>query len=59
MTNQNAFKLSKCRIEGPHCKLRTKDFSIDAVRPQKTKFAFQEKKFQGSGITTDRRWVSG
>ena len=21
MTNQNAFKLSKCGIEGPHCKL--------------------------------------
>ena len=55
MTNQNAFKLSKCGIEGPHCHLRTKDFSIDAVRPKKTKFAFQEKKFQRSGITTDRR----
>ena len=48
LTNQNAFKLSKCGIEGPH-----------AVRPKKTKFAFQEKKFQRSGITTDRRWVSG
>lgn len=38
--------------------LRTKDFSIDTVRPKKTKFAFQEKKFQRSGITTDRRGVS-
>lgn len=58
MTNQNAFKLPKCGIEGTHCKLRTKDFSIDTVRPKKTKFAFQEKKFQRSGITTDRRGVS-
>ena len=36
-------KLPKCGIEGPHSKLRTKDFSIDVVRPKKTKFAFQEK----------------
>lgn len=35
MTNQNAFKLLKCGIEGPYCKLRTKDFSIDAVRERK------------------------
>ena len=43
MTNQNAFKLPKCGIEGPHCKLRTKDFSIDTVRPKKRSLLFKRR----------------
>ena len=58
LTYKDSVMMSKCGIEGPHWKLRTEVFSIDVVRPKKTKFAVQEKKFQRSGTTTNTGRVS-
>lgn len=42
LTYKNSVMMSKYGIEGPHCK-RTEVFSIDVVRPKKTKVLFKKR----------------